>query len=699
MSIQTLSSLLSAIVTLAIGGSVSLRFPRESTFNRFAQLCFVLAAWYLSSFVSLALDVSGARGLSFLIVALVPLMAWRFFAVFPRHSADHITPQDSRTPSWLSLITFAVVVAIGWAWIGDRPLDRTSMVAVSLGITVLIGLGASMLVLYRRYRATVQQVEKARTAYLFIGGALTLAANAVDLIAEFIGPFPTPGNVATLVYMYFVSQTLLRFRLLDLNELLSKMLVVAIFVFVLTVHFTLLLVWVPVDRTSVFFFNTAVASFVVLILFEPVRTAIEAFVQKQLFSEKREFTSRLDRLRASLINIIDLREANALLMTSLEASGRVTQASIYLVDAEGAGYDLVGHFGGKPVERLDAAARRPLVERLRESRAPISIEQLERASLLGVATGSDDRETIDLIARALDEMNGALCVPLLAGGELVGLFSVRDDRVREAYASDEIELLRGIGAQMATTLQNSKLYERMKERDRLAALGEMAAGLAHEIRNPLGAIKGAAQLILPGNESGETREFLSIIVEEVNRLNRVVTQFLDYSRPLTIEKQRFDLNEAVRRSAQVLSSSLGEADRGRIELQLTDDLPAALGDPEQIHQVFLNLGLNAMQAMAERGRLRIETAVRTSSRAGVATSQLEVRFRDEGPGIESAQLGSLFIPFFTTKPKGTGLGLAISQRIAQSHGGAIEVRSRVGSGSTFTVVLPTAPPLPPPPPQ
>ncbi len=699
MSIQTLSSLLSAIVTLAIGGSVLLRFPREQTFNRFAQFCFVLAAWYLTSFVSFALDVTWARGLSFLIVAVVPWVAWRFFARFPRPTTDRLSEEGPRTPPWLSFVTIAVVLAVAYTWVSGRSLGRTSGAAVALGLTVLLGLGGSMMLLYRRYRQTVQRVEKARTAYVFIGGVLALAANSVDLLAEFIGPFPTPGNVATLVYMYFVSQTLLRFRLLDLNELLSKMLVVTIFVFVLTAHFTLLLVWVPADRTSVFFFNTAVASFVVLILFEPVRTAIEAVVQKWLFREKRELAARLDRLRTSLNNIIDLREATALVMTSLEASGRVTQASLYLVDADGAGYDLVGHFGSKPVDRIDAALRRPMLERLRESRAPISIEQLERASLLGVATGSDDRETIDLIARSLDEMNAALCIPLLAGGELVGLLCLRDDRVREAYASDEIELLRGIGAQMATTLQNSKLYDRMKERDRLAALGAMAAGLAHEIRNPLGAIKGAAQLILPSGEAGETGEFLSIIVEEVNRLNRVVSQFLDYSRPLVVEKQPFDLNEVVRRSAQVLGSSLSEADRARTELHLGAELPSALGDPEQLHQVFLNLGLNAMQAMPERGRLRIETALRTGAKAGVPTSYVEVRFRDEGPGIEASALGSLFIPFFTTKPHGTGLGLAISQRIVESHGGTIEVRSRLGSGSTFTVVLPTAPPAPVAPPQ
>src|SRR5262249_37070690 len=140
------------------------------------------------------------------------------------------------------------------------------------------------------------------------------------------------------------------------------------------------------------------------------------------------------------------------------------------------------------------------------------------------------------------------------------LLCLKDERVREAFATDEIDLFRGVAAQIAITVANSKLYERMKERDRLAALGEMAAGLAHEIRNPLGAIKGAAQLLQPAATAeeahsvpAEAREFLGIIVEEANRLNRVVSQFLDYARPYRGEPQPLDVNEVVRKTAQLVT--------------------------------------------------------------------------------------------------------------------------------------------------
>jgi signal transduction histidine kinase len=254
---------------------------------------------------------------------------------------------------------------------------------------------------------------------------------------------------------------------------------------------------------------------------------------------------------------------------------------------------------------------------------------------------------------------------------------------------------------MAITVQNSKLYERMKERDRLAALGEMAAGLAHEIRNPLGAIKGAAQLLTPTTSDdghgipAESREFLGIIVEEANRLNRVVSQFLDYARPYRGEPQPLDVNEVVRKTAQLVTPPPLPTGEGgdapppppvEVHLQLSDELPRARADAEQLRQVFLNLAINGVQAMPSGGKLTISTALRKGGRRG--TPQLEVRFRDTGVGIPPAELKNLFIPFYTTKEKGTGLGLPISQRIIENHGGTIEVRSRVGVGSTFTVVLP-----------
>jgi two-component system, NtrC family, sensor histidine kinase HydH len=706
VNIQSLSALLAAIVSFAIGSSVVLRDRRQRAYRLFSVFCFVLCAWHITTFLQATLEWESVYFVSLCASVLIPIASIRFFRVF---LADERSARPA-TPRWMVPIAVGFVVAIGYA-IAFRKykLHHQWTFTVALGGYVFGGLYASMLELYGKYRRTIARVEKTRIKYLLIGGLGAITFAATDFLPKFGVPFPALGNVLTIIYLYFISQTLFRYRLLDLTELLGRMVVIATFVLILAAIYGLLVAWIPADQSGVFFFNTLVASFVILILFDPLRTAVEGQVQKWMFREKYELKARIDALRHILANVIDLKEAVRITISSLEESRRVTHAAIYFVDADGGGYELHGHLGPRPVERIDAAARRPFFERINAARgAVVSMEQLEREHAARGAVPETETETIDAIARALDEMNAALCIPIMAEDQVIGLLALKDERVREAYATDEIDLFRGVAAQMAITVQNSKLYERMKERDRLAALGEMAAGLAHEIRNPLGAIKGAAQLLTPqstvsgdpmagGDGHGvppEAREFLAIIVEEANRLNRVVSQFLDYARPYRGEPQPLDVNEVVRKTAQLVtppplpSAEAGEPPPPPVEvhLQLADELPRARGDAEQLRQVFLNLAINAVQAMPSGGKLTISTALRKPGRR--STSMLEVRFRDTGVGIAASDLKNLFIPFYTTKDKGTGLGLPISQRIIENHGGTIEVRSRVGVGSTFTVVLP-----------
>lgn len=709
MNIQSLSALLAAIVSFAIGSSVVLRDRRQRAYRLFAVFCFVLCAWHITTFLQATLEWDAIYFASLVASVFVPIASIRFFRVF---LADERAGRPA-TPRWMAPLAVGFLVAIGYAIAFRRyRLHHSWTFTLALGGYVFGGLYASMLELYGKYRRTLARVEKTRIKYLLIGGLGAITAAALDLLPKVGVPFPALGNVLTIIYLYFISQTLFRYRLLDLTELLGRMVVIATFVLILAAIYGLLVAWIPADQSGVFFFNTLVASFVILILFDPLRTAVEGQVQKWMFREKYELKARIDALRHILTNVIDLKEAVRITISSLEESRRVTHAALYLVDADGGGYELHGHFGPRPVERIDAAARRPFFERINATRgAVVSMEQLEREHAAKGSAPETEVETIDAIARTLDEMNAALCIPIVADDQVIGLLCLKDERVREAYATDEIDLFRGVAAQMAITVQNSKLYERMKERDRLAALGEMAAGLAHEIRNPLGAIKGAAQLLTPSSTSEsaasattdghggvplEAREFLGIIVEEANRLNRVVSQFLDYARPYRGEPQPLDVNEVVRKTAQLVTppplpstsaSEGGEAPPPPVEvhLQLADDLPRARADAEQLRQVFLNLAINAVQAMPSGGKLTISTALR---KAGRRQPMVEVRFRDTGVGIPPAELKNLFIPFYTTKDKGTGLGLPISQRIIENHGGTIEVRSRVGVGSTFTVVLP-----------
>jgi signal transduction histidine kinase len=391
-----------------------------------------------------------------------------------------------------------------------------------------------------------------------------------------------------------------------------------------------------------------------------------------------------------------------MVMGAIERSRRATAAGLFMLDHEGAGFDQIGAFGEGVPQRIEVATARVLLERLEQG--SVLLEDVER-EVRDKGRQGDRYEAGEAMLTAAEVLGGLKTGVLIAvrdeRREIVGLVALADRRVRDAFSPEEVSLLEQLATQMSVVIENSRSYQLMKDRDRLALLGQMAAGLAHEIRNPLGAIKGAAQLLAdppPEDQPDEpaSREFIGIILEEVERLNRVVGSVLDLARPSERSVAPVDVNGVVRRTLQVLSAERGPDDVD-IEPVLAADLPRVAIDPEQLRQVLMNLIRNAMQATQSGGRVNVSTRVRfgrgtRSERPKGAKDEayVEVTVADTGPGISRKALEKLFMPFFTTKEKGTGLGLAISQRIVQGAGGRIEVRSYEGKGSTFTVVLPAS---------
>src|SRR5690606_10252532 len=207
--------------------------------------------------------------------------------------------------------------------------------------------------------------------------------------------------------------------------------------------------------------------------------------------------------------------------------------------------------------------------------------------------------------------------------------------------------------------------------------------------NPLGAIKASAQLLTEPAQGDEVpREFLDIIVEETDRLARVVGSFLDYAKPGAPDPEPIDLGHAVERTMRMLEAELAEHEI-RWTLELDPDRKKVRVDAEHVRQILLNLVRNAIEAAGKGGRIHVE--VERTQRKGVADALedwMELRVTDDGPGIDPEILPKLFVPFVTNKPNGSGLGLAISQRLANAASGRIEVRGEKDRGTTFVVSYP-----------
>jgi signal transduction histidine kinase len=238
--------------------------------------------------------------------------------------------------------------------------------------------------------------------------------------------------------------------------------------------------------------------------------------------------------------------------------------------------------------------------------------------------------------------------------------------------------------------KEQEMEQELHRISRLAEIGQLAAGIAHELRNPLASIKGAAQVLLadlPEDLLERHREFLDIIINEVNGLSGVTSEFLEFSRPATPRLASCDLNALLSRRINFMRTEFESYDLA-VHEELDPSLPMVKCDASQMERVFLNIILNAIQAMPSGGILTVATC-RPPGREDI----VEIRFTDTGMGIPESRLEKIFTPFFTTKTKGTGLGLAIAQKIVDTHGGRIHVSSETGKGAAFSIWLPITSPF------
>jgi two-component system sensor histidine kinase HydH len=358
----------------------------------------------------------------------------------------------------------------------------------------------------------------------------------------------------------------------------------------------------------------------------------------------RSTRTALENMRSYTSNIIESMKNG---LVSLDADGRVATVN--------AGARAILGLGSEPVEG------RPGAEVLR-------VASDRDGSVIGSVL-SGGREFVELEAR-LEGRDGAIPVSISAS-------ALRDEDGERAGTVLLFQDLREI----------EELKEAVEREKHLAALGRLAAGVAHEVRNPLSSLKGFAQFFrtkfAPGSEE---ERYSDIMIEEVERLDRVVQELLEFARPLEPDRRPTAPN-AIIEEALALVSEDAQFRHVAVERRLAGELPDVMVDPMQMRQAVLNVFLNAIEAMGDGGTLIVESG-ETTAPDGARSVTLGIT--DTGPGMSAPELDKLFEPFYTTKPKGTGLGMTVVSRVVEQNGGRVQVASVQGEGTTFTFVLPVA---------
>lgn len=314
-----------------------------------------------------------------------------------------------------------------------------------------------------------------------------------------------------------------------------------------------------------------------------------------------------------------------------------------------------------------------------------------------------------------------ISAPLIFKGEVLGVLHACDKKAAGSFTQQEVSIVKNIVRMGAITLQNVRLYEQASKRaeelkiaynelkemqdklvqaEKLKAIGQLASGVAHEMRNPLGIImQGVDYLeqLIPA-EAKEPRETLTTLKESAQRADKIVISLLDYSRATKLELHPENIGSILEDSLSLVKTELRNI---KIAREFQEGLPRVLVDKNKLTQVFINLFINAIQAMPETGKLTIRSFVRTPEEAGNNTDErpdasfepgeklMVVEIEDTGTGISAENLQKIFDPFFTTKTqgKGTGLGLSVSRNIILMHKGLIEIKSQVGKGTRVIITL------------
>ncbi len=695
MDILGQSSLLVAVSSFALGFSVLARNVRDLLFITFSMLTTLVSVWSLTFFLEKMWPGYGFYRLHLFFNVLLGPASLILIRVLIR-----IQDLVSRKLLEISVVlAFCLSLALVMHW--ETVPGILSLIYFCPGIVILQTL--QLMWIDRGLKKGLKRLPKLPTVglvrrnFIYLGALIVLLTSVMDHVPWLGTVLPSFGNLALATYLFFLSQAITQQRLLNVSALFSRFLVLLVVALTLTGIYSVLFAWIE-NSPGLFFLNSFIVSFLLVMLLEPLRTVVRYCTQILVTKKYRRLDQTLSEAQQKLTGIVDLNSLFQVVLSMVEKTLEPEWASFFILNRDGTRFRRARTLGREPEmdpnekakSLKEVLADHPLLhyseDLAQKGKFPVLLDQILENEIDRSASRVLKEEYTRLI-QTMKALGGNLMIPIIDSGKMLGFVVAFVPYPPEPWGNNWgfLPMVYPYFQQAAQMMQSMEVYARQKEKDRLATLGEMAAGLAHEIRNPLGAIKGAAQFLDPATDRSDS-QFLRIIVEEVDHLNHVVTQFLDYSKPPSVGHQRVNLSELAKKTIHLMS--LGPNPGAQIQFA-PSELPAYfLGSSEQMVQVLMNLIQNSQKAVGERlgGLIRVSVSLEGKS----PHTEIVLLVEDNGHGIKKEHLEKLFIPFFTTSPSGTGLGLSISQKIVEAHQGRIEVMSEEGRFSRFSVILPYA---------
>lgn len=542
---------------------------------------------------------------------------------------------------------------------------------------------------------------KTQILYIGLGLMLSLGIGGIfDVLLPLIGHKEyVPYAAFHLVpFLLISSYAILRYRLLDIEVIIKRTSLYLLLVGIVTGFYSFIILVLPQGFTGGLR-NTN--SIVVLVLsavligvtMQPLREWLDKITDKIFYQNKYDYYQMLEKTSREISAVLKMDELLKIVVEDILAAMHQDKVGVYIKGQHGeTNYVCEKKTGPKSESMADTLDEDDyLIEYFTTHKGVLINGEFRHKYEYLYNEGRILDGYKAAIQKTLDEVLCAeVVVPLWIKTNLIGFVVLGEKLSGDHYTERDLTLLGTIANQMVVVLENTRLYEQMLNGERLRVLGSMSASIAHEIRNPLAAVKTFIQMLPNKYEQVEFRQrFNEIVPVEIDRLTRITGDLLTFARPSPPAFSTTDINATLERVVTLLANQIRKK---QVEVECKyGELPFIQADGQQLSQVFMNLLLNAVQASHEGGRIFIASSLKIKSGMPTEKGQVVVSVRDEGVGIKAKDMASLFEPFFTTKHEGNGLGLATSRRIANAHQGDIFVESAEGKGANFMVVLPVEP--------
>jgi len=700
MTLPSLLLVISFLTNLGLGIFVLRRSSGHASKNMhvvFFLFCLATASWIFTAFMvsnsdEMVWKLFWIRAL-FGISSFIPPTFLHFCLIFPNYQHN-----ISRIKKWLLYLPAFLFLGISQTGLTVESIVQMTPTIYRYGILhrifslyLIICAGLGLYFLLRTYGKSAG-IHRLQIKYYFLGMLMTITAalfTNIVLPTLLSSKYSRLGPSFTMFQVGFTTYAIVKHRLMDINVVLTKGTTYFLLLVVLFLPSSILLVYAQklYFHQVNYYFSVIVLLlvFVLTVFYHRVKSGTEKAVEQLLFRHRYDYRETLGEFSKAMVSILDLQSLSRKIIETVTNTMGVEKASLFLLNEEKGGYYLLE---SKQVK----ADRSPSSVLLKGDALPRYLKNMKEVVIRDELVKGVHLWELNPIVQSMTHLEAEVSIPLISKGELIGMINLSHKFDKDAYSHEDIELLNMLANQTAIAVENARLYEDLKQSksyirraDRLASLGTLTAGLAHEIRNPLVAIKTLTQLLPERLEDEEFRNhFVQIASGEVDRISSLVTELLDFARPSEPKLENEDINGILDGMLLLIST---ETKKKHIQMvkEYTHDLPPVIVDREQIKQVFLNILLNAIEATPENGTVSVRT--RSFLKPG-GDHYIQIEFADTGYGIPSEHLEDVFTPFFTTKTKGSGLGLSICNQIIQDHKGYIDVESHLNEGSTFLINLP-----------